>query len=431
MKMKIGIIGVGTVGMGAVQLIRQQSVFFSSKLGIDIEITGICAKTHDELEPVNLPGAFKTIHAEEICAHSEIEIVLELVGGYEPAKSWIITALKNKKHVITANKALLAKYGTELFPLATENNCFLRFEAAVGGGIPIIAALRDSLIANDIEGLACIINGTCNYILTEMTQKKVEFQKALKSAQKKGYAEADPAFDIEGIDSAHKVALMASLCYGKYVDFEDMNIEGITSISKLDVEMASELGFSIKLLGIISSAKQGCVLANVYPALVDSQHQLASVNGVLNAVFIKSSSAGENLLTGLGAGRFPTASAVVSDLIAIGRHLKSGGQEVANPDFIRPGNKLALASINDLETEFYLRLTTTDKPGVLAKISSILAEHHISIDSILQKPAGDKKRVPIIILTHRAGNRDMTAALEKINMLDVVSHPTQVLRFYK
>ncbi|MFC1584696.1 homoserine dehydrogenase [Fibrobacterota bacterium] len=431
MKLKIGIIGVGTVGAGAVELIRQHREFFSSQLGFDIDITGACAKTMEELEAVPLPANCKKIlHPQELCTNPDVDIVLELAGGYEEPRSWITTALNNKKHVITANKALLAKYGSELFPLAAQNNCFLMFEAAVGGGIPIIKTLQESLIANDILGLACIINGTCNYILSKMSSDHQDFGTVLEKAQELGYAEADPSFDVEGTDSAHKIALLASLCFGKYVDFEEMRIEGITSISKLDVEMAREMGFVIKLLGIVSNLEGKGVSANVYPALLKPDHQLASVNGVLNAVYLKSSAAGQNLLTGPGAGRFPTASSVIADLISIGRYLQSGAEKPYATDFINPGNKMKLVSIDELETEFYLRITTRDEPGVLAQITSILAKFNISIDSILQKPAGDIKSVPIIILTHRIKNKLISEALAELDKLDVVTCPTQVLRFY-
>jgi homoserine dehydrogenase len=431
MKVKIGIIGVGTVGMGAIELIEQQKSFFSSRLGLDLKISGVCAKTKEELESVNIPGAFETIKAEEICNHPEIQVVLELAGGYELPKSWITSALQNKKHVITANKALLAKYGADLFPLAASNNCFLMFEAAVGGGIPIIKTLQESLIANDINGIACIINGTCNYILTQMTQNRLEFAAALKKAQDKGYAEADPAFDVEGIDSAHKVSLLASLCSGKYVDFNEMSVEGITSVSKLDVEMARELGFVIKLLGIIQESKNGGFSADVYPALIKADHQLASVNDVINAVYLKSSAAGPILLTGAGAGRFPTASSVISDLITVCRNLKNNNCQGYSPDYINRDNKLSLVPIDELQTEFYLRLSTKDETGVLAKITGILAENKISIDSILQKQAHDRDSVPIIILTHRVKNQDISAALKKIDKLDIITAPSQMLRFYK
>ncbi|MDQ3002466.1 MAG: homoserine dehydrogenase, partial [Fibrobacterota bacterium] len=340
-------------------------------------------------------------------------------------------AFAAKKHVVTANKALLAKHGKDLFPQAEANNCFLLFEAAVGGGIPIIRTLQESFIANDILGLACIINGTCNYILSEMTGKKLSFKTALERAQELGYAESDPTFDIEGTDSAHKVALLASLCYGKYVDYASMTVEGITSISDVDILMAEEMGFVIKLLGIVSQDKQGQITANVYPALLEKRHQLATVDGVLNAVYLKTSAVGAILLTGAGAGMLPTASSVVSDLVSLARQLATGNPKPQPMSFFSMRNRAELAPIDELETEFYLRLTAVDKPGVLAKVTAILGEEGISIRALVQKPEHDPEHVPVIFLTHSTKNSNVRKALKRIDALDIIQAPTQVLRFYK
>ena len=358
-------------------------------------------------------------------------MLVEVAGGEDHPRAWIEAAFKAGKHVVTANKALLAKHGKELFPLAEKHGRFLLFEAAVGGGIPIIRTLQESFIANDIHGLACIINGTCNYILTEMSVKKLSFEAALKEAQELGYAEADPSFDIEGTDSAHKVALLASLCYGRYVDYSRMSVEGITTISALDIQMAEEMGFAIKLLGVVSQDKPGGIQANVYPALLEKKHQLATVDGVLNAVFLKTSAVGPILLTGAGAGSLPTASSVVSDLVSLARQLATGNPRPFPMGYFAVKSRAELLPIGELETEFYLRLTAVDKPGVLAKVTAILGEEGISIRALVQKPEHDPENVPVIFLTHATQDARIAKALKRIDALDIIRAPTQVLRFYR
>ena len=431
MKIRVGLIGLGTVGSGVLDLLERHAEFFHRSLGFDFELKGICSRSQARLDRFVGRAPLLTRNPLELATHSEIDVVLEVAGGEDQPKAWIEAALAAKKHVITANKALLAKHGKELFPLAEKHGRFLLFEAAVGGGIPIIRTLQESFIANDIHGLACIINGTCNYILTEMAASKLTFDAALKRAQGLGYAEADPAFDIEGTDAAHKVALLASICYGKYVDYADMSVEGITTISSVDIKMAEEMGFTIKLLGIVSQDKNGRIQSNVYPALLEKHHQLATVNGVLNAVFLKTSAVGPILLTGAGAGSLPTASSVISDLVALARQLATGNPVPQPMGFFSVKNQAQLAPIDDLETEFYLRLTAVDKPGVLAKVTAILGEEGISIRALVQKPEQDPENVPVIFLTHTARNSHIRNALKRIDALDIVRAPTQVLRFYR
>ncbi len=439
MKIRIGLIGLGTVGSGVLDLLHRHGEFFRASLGFDFVLVGICSRSKERLEQFAGRAAMSAAMSTTICtqdplelaAHPDIDVLLEVAGGEDEPRAWIEMAFANHKHVITANKALLAKHGKELFPLAEKQNCFLLFEAAVGGGIPIIRTLQESFIANDIHGLACIINGTCNYILTEMTGSKLSFETALSRAQELGYAEADPAFDIEGTDSAHKVALLASICYGQYIDYASMSVEGITTISSVDIQMAEEMGFVIKLLGIVSQDKNGKIQSNVYPALLEKKHQLATVNGVLNAVFLKTSAVGPILLTGAGAGSLPTASSVVSDLIALARQLATGNPVPQPMGFFSSGNRADLSPIDDLETEFYLRLTAVDKPGVLAKVTAILGEEGISIRALVQKPEHDPENVPVIFLTHTARNSHIRAALKRIDALDIIQAPTQVLRFYR
>lgn len=431
MKIRIGIIGLGTVGSGVLDLLDRHRQFFLQSLGFEFELKAICSRSQARLDQFAGRAPILARNPLELATHPDIDVILEVAGGEDQPKAWIEAAFAHKKHVITANKALLAKHGMDLFPLAEKHGRFLLFEAAVGGGIPIIRTLQESFIANDIHGLACIINGTCNYILTEMTTSKLTFETALKRAQELGYAEADPSFDIEGTDSAHKVALLASICYGKYVDYSSMSVEGITTISAIDIQMAEEMGFTIKLLGIVSQDKEGRIQSNVYPALLEKHHQLATVNGVLNAVFLKTSAVGAILLTGAGAGSLPTASSVISDLVALARQLATGNPVPQPMGFFSVKNKAHLAPIDDLETEFYLRLTAVDKPGVLAKVTAILGEEGISIRALVQKSEHDPENVPVIFLTHTARNSHIRNALKRIDALDIIQAPTQVLRFYR
>jgi homoserine dehydrogenase len=436
MKINIGVIGVGTVGVGFLDILDEQKKFFQQQLGLNIQVMGIAARSTASLDAhPSIP--IRTTDPLELCTHPEISVILELAGGYDLPKEWVLSALQNKKHVVTANKALLAKYGPELFTVASQNQCMLLFEAAIGGAIPVVKTLQDSLMGNDILGLACIINGTCNYIMTEMSEKGLPFTDILKTAQEKGYAEADPTFDIEGIDSAHKVALLSSLCYGKYLDFEKMYVEGITSISKLDVEMAKELGFTIKLLGVIApdlgtstSLDSKNAFSMVFPALVSQDHLLASVNDVLNAVFIKTSAAGPLLLTGAGAGKRPTASSVMGDFITICKHIQSKGTTISSMDYFKQDNPLPLNSIETWETEYYLRFTVKDEAGGLSQITGLLANHNISIDRVVQKHSDNEQAVPIIITTHRVQEKEILEALKEIDALEVVVEKSQLLRFY-
>ena len=437
MQIRLGIIGLGTVGSGVLDLLDRHRAFFRDSLGFAFPVTALCSRSQARLDRFAgkaagpWEGAMLTRDPQVLVAHPDVDVVLELAGGEDAPKAWVEAAFAQGKHVITANKALLAKHGKDLFPLAEKTGRFLLFEAAVGGGIPIIRTLQEAFIANDIHGLACIINGTCNYILTEMTQKQLPFQAALQAAQSLGYAEADPSFDIEGTDAAHKVALLASLCYGKYVDFASMNVEGITTLTDVDIAMAEEMGFAIKLLGVVSQDRNGAIQANVYPALLGKKHQLATVDGVLNAVFLKTSAVGAILLTGAGAGKLPTASSVVSDLVSLARQLATGNPKAQPMGFFSTRNRAELLPIDELETEFYLRLTAVDKPGVLAKVTAILGEEGISIRALVQKPEHDPERVPVIFLTHTTKNSNVRRALKRIDSLDIIQAPTQVLRFYR
>jgi homoserine dehydrogenase len=433
MQIRLGLVGLGTVGQGLIELLGRHQRFFAEQLGFDFRVAAACARSQRSLARVQDPHCFKTTDPLAVAAHPEIDVLVELAGGEDAPKPWIETALRAGKHVVTANKALLAKHGTQLFPLAAEQDRFLLFEAAVGGGIPIVKSLQEGLVGNDIEGLASIINGTCNYILTQMSRKKESFAAALAEAQRLGYAEADPGFDVDGMDSLHKVALLASLCFGRYVDYRKLSVEGIRNITALDIQMAEEMGFEVKLLGVVSQgeAPASGILAAVYPALLERGHQLASVQGVLNGIYLKTSAAGPLLLTGAGAGKLPTASSVVSDLVTLARQLATSHPKPPSMAFFSETHAADLVPIDELKTEFYLRLTTVDRPGVLSKVTGILGEAGISIRALTQKPERDSEIVPVIILTHAVRNANVTKALRQIDALDVVRSPTQVIRFYR
>ncbi len=430
MEIRLGIVGLGTVGRGVWELLARHRAFFARELGCAFRVVAVCARSEASLQAVGDSKCLKTKDPLAVARHPEVDVFVELAGGEDAPQAWVEAALRAGKHVVTANKALLAKHGATLFPLAAAQKRFLLFEAAVGGGIPIIKTLQESLIANDIEGLACIINGTCNYILTEMTRGRASFAAALAEAQRLGYAEADPGFDIDGIDAVHKVALLASLCFGRLVDYRDLSVEGIRTLSPVDMQMADEMGFEVKLLGVVSE-QQGRILAAVYPALLERSHQLASVHGALNAVYVKTSAAGPLLLTGGGAGKFPTASSVLSDLVTVARQLETGNPVPPSLAFMSASQRAELMPLGELETEFYLRLTTVDKPGVLSKVTGILGEAGISIRALTQKAEHGVENVPVIIITHTARNDAVAGALRRIDALDVIKAPTQVLRFYR
>ncbi len=443
MQIRIGILGLGTVGKGVLEILTTQKSFFKHSLGFEFCVVGACARSQASLDRAATLIAqangseftsakpILTTDAMTLATHREIDVLIEVAGGEDAPLEVVKAALQAGKHVITANKAMLAKHGTTLFPLAAKQNRFLAFEAAVGGGIPIIRTLHESLIGNEIQGLACIINGTCNFILTEMTQKGADFDATLAEAQRLGFAEADPTFDIDGWDALHKVSLLASLAYGSHVDYRSLTVEGIRGLSSLDIQMAQELGYVIKLLGVVSQDADGRVLAAVYPAMVEKGHQLAAVNGVLNAVYLKTSEVGPLLLTGAGAGKLPTASSVVADLLSVARQLATGHASPPSLAWFAENHPAQLKPIDEMEAEFYLRLTTLDRPGVLAKITGILGEAGISIRALFQNPEHDTEHVPIFITTHTVQYSQVRVALERLNALDVITAKAQVLRFWR
>ncbi|HSQ43174.1 MAG TPA: homoserine dehydrogenase [Fibrobacteraceae bacterium] len=422
--MRIGIIGVGTVGSGVVEIIESMQAEWRTQ-GVDATLAMICAKNEEELTPYRAKGYPVTTDANTLLHHPEIDVLVELAGGYELPRKWITLALENGKHVVTANKALLAKYGHEIFPLASKKGRHVLFEAAVGGGIPIIRSIQESFTGNRIESLSCIINGTCNYILTQMSQFGLSFSEALQQAQANGFAEADPSFDIEGIDAAHKTALLASLASGKRVDFQRIHITGITNITAQDIQYAKEFDCCIKLLG--NFRRMGTrVDARVHPCLVHTGHLLSSVNGVLNAVYLECDNLGPTLQTGAGAGKLPTASAVAADLVFLAR---SEGRSPLPMEWFCEQNNAELMPIGELETRYYFRFTTKDSCGVLASITSILSKNAISIESILQKGVRDPGKVDVVVVTEKTRESAVKSALTAIDALDAVTEPSRMIRF--
>lgn len=425
--MRIGIIGVGTVGSGTVEIIESLSPTWAAEHGINVDIVALCARTASELEPFANRGYKLCTQVGDLLNDPSISVIVELAGGYEAPREWVLQALNQGKHVVTANKALIAKYGHEIFPKAAATGSHFLFEAAVGGGIPIIRSLQESLIGNRILSLSCIINGTCNYILSRMSHSGLSFAQALAEAQAKGYAEADPTFDVEGIDSAHKLAILASLCARQFVDFQKMSISGISSISADDIANAAELECTIKLLGIFRQVGER-IDARVHPCLVSKEHLLSSVNGPMNAVFLECDHLGPTIQTGAGAGKLPTASAVAADLVSLARSLQ-GNTRPLPMSWFNTQNQATLLPLELLESRYYFRFTTHDACGVLAQITGVLAKNGISIESLIQKSVKDPGAVSIIAVCEKTTEARVVAALQTIDKLPEVVKPTRMIRF--
>jgi homoserine dehydrogenase len=427
---KVGVLGLGTVGGGTVNVLKRNAAEIARRAGREIIITRASVKDLDKERICDTQGIMLTTDPLDIINDPEIDIVLELIGGAGPVKDMILKAIENGKHVVTANKSLIALHGNEIFAKASEKGVIVAFEAAVAGGIPIIKAIREGLSGNQIQWLAGIINGTGNFILTEMRDKSRDFYDALAEAQALGYAEADPTFDVEGIDAGHKLTILASIAFGIPLQFDKVYTEGITQITRLDVEYAEQLGYRIKHLGIARRTPEGIEL-RVHPALIPERRLIANVNGVMNAVLVKGDAVGATLYYGAGAGAEPTASAVVADIIDVVRALTS------DPENRVPHLAFQADSLHDIpvltserfKTSYYLRLNAEDKPGVLADVTRILADHHISIEAIIQKePLGDETAIPIIMLTQITLEKEMNAAIAEIEALKTVTGKVNRIR---
>jgi homoserine dehydrogenase len=429
---KVGLLGIGTVGGGTFQVLRRNQEDIRGRAGRGIEITMVADLDVERARSIVGDACTVVSDAREVIANPDIDIVVELIGGYGVARSLVLEAIAAGKHVVTANKALLAVHGSEIFAAARDKGVMVAFEAAVAGGIPIIKALREGLTANRIEWIAGIINGTTNFILSEMRGKGLDFGTVLKEAQRLGYAEADPTFDIEGVDAAHKATIMSAIAFGIPVQFGSAHVEGITQLQATDIKYAEQLGYRIKLLGIARRRQDvGGIELRVHPTLVPANRLIANVEGAMNAVLVQADAVGTTLYYGKGAGAEPTASAVIADLVDITR------LATADPDHRVPHlafqpeamNNTPILPMDQVQTAFYLRLRVADQAGVLSRITTILAEHQISIDAVLQRESAEgESQTDLIILTHDTQEGRMTKALAQMQALETVLAPIVKLR---
>ena len=428
--MHVGLLGLGTVGSGTVEVLRRNREEIARRAGRDIVVKMASARDIRKERSVSLEGIELAADPEAIIARPDIDIVVELIGGDTIARELVLRAIDKGKHVVTANKALLAKHGTEIFLAAQQKGVMVAFEGAVAGGVPIIKAIREGLTANRIEWIAGIINGTCNYILSEMRDKGLPFDMVLAEAQRLGYAEADPAFDVEGIDAAHKLTILAAIAFGIPMQFDKVYVEGIARLTAIDIKYAEGLGYRIKLLGIAKRTEKGIEL-RVHPTLIPSRRLIANVEGVMNAVLVKGDAVGPTLFYGRGAGAEPTASAVVADLVDVTR-MATADPEHRVPHLAFQPDRLSDAPIlpmEDVRTAYYLRLRAVDRPGVLADVTRICADLDISIDAIFQKEAGEgEDQVDVVILTHTTQEKSVNAAIRRIEALSTIPSPVVRIR---
>ena len=426
---KVGLLGFGTIGTGVVRNIQRNVKVIEQRLGRRIELAKIADLDIETDRGVTLDAGILTTNVDDVISSPEIDIVIELIGGYDPAKSFILKAIANGKHIVTANKALMAVHGQEIVAAANQQGVSVMFEAAVGGGIPIISAIKENLCSNQFSSILGILNGTCNFILTKMTEEGSDFAPVLSEAQALGYAEADPTFDIEGVDTAHKIALLSALCFGTNVDFDQVYTEGISKITAVDIQFAAQMGYKIKLLAIGKNHGDQ-IEVRVHPTMIPGSYQLAEINGVFNAVRLTGDFVGPTMLYGSGAGMDVTASAVMGDVIAISRDKISGATARVpimgyTADTIKD---VPIKAMSELVSHYYLRFTTVDQPGVLAQIASALGRHNISIQSMIQPESQHSGSVSIVLMTHAAKEQDVTEAIKEIEQFDVVSQSTCLIR---
>jgi len=423
-EVKVGIIGFGTVGAGVAANLLKNGDVIAKRTGVQLVLTKIADLDITTDRGVTVPSGVLTTDAMALI--KEVDVVIELVGGTTFAKKFILEALKQGKPIVTANKALLAEHGEELFAAAEQSKADIYYEASVAGGIPVIKALREGLVANRIESIYGIMNGTCNYILTRMEREKLDFWPILKDAQALGYAETEPSLDIDGFDTAHKAAILASLAYGEWFGLKPVHIEGIRDISLTDLQFADELGYRIKLLAIIKQENED-VQVRVHPTLIPKNSMLGNISEVFNGVMIEGDTVGKTLFYGRGAGRNATASAVVADLVDVGLNLKFGSHRRV-PAFRLGRQYRHLLTMNEVETRYYLRLQVKDQPGVIAKIADILGSKAISISSFVQRESQTKENVPLLILTHKAKEELIKKAIDEFEQLDVVCEKVKLFR---
>ncbi len=426
----IGLIGFGTVGSGVVKILTENKDLLEARVGLPIRLKKIADLDIESDRGVKVDRSMLTTNARDILDDPEISIVVELIGGYEPAKTFTLEAFRKGKHVITANKALLAEHGPEVFRAAHEAGADIGFEAAVAGGIPILRSLREGLVANRFEKVLGILNGTCNFILTAMYENPgISFDDMLKQAQELGYAEADPSLDVDGHDSAHKLVLVMSLTHGLRIPVKRLYVEGIRDIDPFDIIMAKEFSYKIKLLGIIISHGED-VEARIHPTMIPENHPLAAVDGVFNGIYLRGDMVGEQLFYGKGAGSDPTASAVMGDIIETARNVIRGETccvpPLGYPEDWKPKGRVL--DMNEIATNYYLRIPARDQPGVLSSISGIMGEHSISLHSVMQKGRDTSATVPVVFLTHQAREADIRLACERISKLTAVEGKIKIVR---
>jgi homoserine dehydrogenase len=420
----VGIIGAGTVGGGVVKILRDKAEMLESRTGCKLNIVKVANRSTGKLDALGLTAPVATTDIDEVINDENVDIIVELIGGTEKAYDIVEKSLNAGKPVVTANKALLAERGTPLFNIAKENNTPLGFEAAVAGAIPIIRSIRDGLVGDYLQNLLGIVNGTCNYILTQMMEKGQAYGDALKDAQELGFAEADPTFDVEGFDSAHKLAILSSLGFGTNVEFPKMHVEGISKLTLSDINIAQELGYAIKLLAV-ARPDNGKLFLSVHPSLLTKEHPMATVSGSMNAVSLFADAAQEAMFYGRGAGEMPTASAVVSDIVEIARNMLCGCASLRWAPFDK--NKFEVGQMDDYNCRYFVRFSVKEDFGVFGTIATILGKHKVSIASALQKEKSDDI-IPIVMVTHTAREGDLKAAISEIDNLKFVSEKTGILR---
>lgn len=429
-QLNVGILGLGTVGGGTYTVLTRNADEMARRTGVDIKVSQVADKNVDRVKSLVSGDTSITDDAFALVSNPDVDVVVELIGGCTIAKELVLKAIENKKHVVTANKALIALHGNEIFSAAQKQGVMVAYEAAVAGGIPIIKALREGLSANRIEWVAGIINGTTNFILTEMLEKGLAYQEVIGEAQRLGYAEADPTFDVEGIDAAHKLVIMSAIAFGIPLKFDEVYTEGITQLTQSDIKYAEELGYTVKLLGITKRTDKGIEL-RVHPTLIPEKRLVANVDGAMNAVVVQGDAVGPTLYYGAGAGAEPTASAVVADLVDIAR-LKDATETQRTPSLgYQPGQTqdIAVLPIEDITSAYYLRMRATDKPGVIAAATKILGDKSISIDAMIQKePEAGTAEADIVILTHETVEKNMDAAIAEIEALPAIARALIKLR---
>jgi homoserine dehydrogenase len=428
-QINVGIIGFGTVGSGTVEILLKNKNVIMDRVGSEIVIRKIADLDLEKDRGVSVDRSLLTTNALEVIDDPEVHVVVELIGGTDRAKEYIIRAMEKGKHVVTANKALLAEHGKEIYGAAEKHGVSLAFEASVGGGIPIVRSIREGLSANRIKTIMGILNGTSNYILTQMTQKGISYSRAVAETIKLGYAEDPPTLDVSGKDAAHKLAILVSLAFGAPVSFESIHREGIDRLTPEDIRFAGEFGYCIKLLAIARDLGTE-VEARVHPAMIPLGHIMANVNGVYNAIYVEGDFVGPNLYYGLGAGKNPTGSAVVSDLIHLARQLRNGTKNLTPPlgHVQSEAREISIRPMEKLHTAYYFRFSAVDRPGVLSRISGVLGDHGISIYSVIQKGRKVNGSVPVVMLTHEAVESSVLKALAKMDQLAVLTDETVVIR---